>query len=116
MWTETVTSGTYDAPRKVAALYAEDAVLWGTEVCGPDDDLWGTVSESVRDSPPQIYAYFVSVWYLLNLVERGAYLLYTYFLGRHKACGATGTESLSPQVSSPRPPSARVSGPGRPQP
>ena len=61
MWTETVTCGTYDAPRKVAALYAEDAVLWGTEVCGPDDDLWGTVSESVRDSPPQIYAYFVSL-------------------------------------------------------
>ena len=59
-WTDTVTSGTYDAPKKVAALYAEDAVLWGTEVCGPDDDLWGTVSESVRDTPPQIYAYFVS--------------------------------------------------------
>ena len=59
-WAETVTSGTYDAPRKAAALYAADAVLWGTEVCGPDDDLWGTVSESVRDTPQQIYAYFVS--------------------------------------------------------
>lgn len=59
-WADTVTSGTYDAPKKAAALYAADAVLWGTEVCGPDDELWGTVSESVRDTPPQIYAYFVS--------------------------------------------------------
>lgn len=60
VWTDTVTSGTYDAPKKSAALYAQDAVLWGTEVCGPDDDLWGTVSESIRETPPQIYAYFVS--------------------------------------------------------
>ncbi|CAB1102342.1 unnamed protein product [Ectocarpus sp. CCAP 1310/34] len=46
VWKETVTSGTYDAPKKTAALYAEDAVLWGT------------VSEEVRDTPEQIYAYF----------------------------------------------------------
>lgn len=48
VWKETVTSGTYDAPKKTAALYAEDGVLWGT------------VSEEVRDTPEQIYAYFVS--------------------------------------------------------
>lgn len=59
-WTETVTRGTYDAPKRTAELYAPDAILWGTEVCGPDDDLWGTVSETVRDTPEQIYAYFVS--------------------------------------------------------
>ncbi|CAM9947506.1 unnamed protein product [Scytosiphon promiscuus] len=46
VWKETVTSGTYDAPKKTAALYAEDGVLWGT------------VSEEVRDTPEQIYAYF----------------------------------------------------------
>ncbi|CAN0464415.1 unnamed protein product, partial [Ectocarpus sp. 12 AP-2014] len=57
-WTETVTRGTYDAPKRTAELYAPDAILWGTEVCGPDDDLWGTVSETVRDTPEQIYAYF----------------------------------------------------------
>ncbi len=48
LWKETVTSGTYDAPKKTAALYA------------PDATLWGTVSEEVRDTPQQIYAYFVS--------------------------------------------------------
>ncbi len=53
VWKETVTSGTYDAPKKTAALYAEDGVLWGT------------VSEEVRDTPEQIYAYFVS--FLLSL-------------------------------------------------
>ncbi|CAM9808765.1 unnamed protein product [Scytosiphon promiscuus] len=46
VWKKTVTSGTYDAPKKTAALYAEDGVLWGT------------VSEEVRDTPEQIYAYF----------------------------------------------------------
>ncbi|CAM9529065.1 unnamed protein product [Ectocarpus sp. 12 AP-2014] len=46
VWKDTVTSGTYDAPKKTAALYAEDGVLWGT------------VSEEVRDTPEQIYAYF----------------------------------------------------------
>lgn len=61
-WTHTVALGTYDAPRKTADLYAKDAILWGTEVCGPDDDLWGTVSETVRDTPEQIYAYFVSIF------------------------------------------------------
>ena len=71
-WTDTVTSGTYDAPKKAAALYAEDAVLWGTEVCGPDDDLWGTVSESVRDTPPQIYAYFVSFRWCCLSARAGA--------------------------------------------
>eukprot|EP00752_Nemacystus_decipiens_P003524 g3250.t1 len=49
VWKETVTSGTYDAPKKTAALYAEDGVLWGT------------VSEEVRDTPEQIYAYFETV-------------------------------------------------------
>lgn len=68
LWTKTVTSATYDAPKKSAALYAQDAVLWGTEVCGPDDDLWGTVSESIRETPQQIYAYFVSlpIYFLLS--------------------------------------------------
>lgn len=50
IWKDTVTSGTYDAPKKTAALYAADATLWGT------------VSEEVRDTPQQIYAYFVSCW------------------------------------------------------
>lgn len=48
MWKDTVTMGKEDTPRKVADLYA------------PDATLWGTVSEEVRDSPEQIYAYFVS--------------------------------------------------------
>ncbi|CAN0262222.1 unnamed protein product [Scytosiphon promiscuus] len=46
LWKETVTSGTYDAPKKTAELYAHDGTLWGT------------VSEEVRDTPEQIYAYF----------------------------------------------------------
>lgn len=50
---------TYDAPKRTAALYAPDGVLWGTEVHAPDDPLWGTVSEEVRDSPERIYAYYV---------------------------------------------------------
>ena len=57
---KTVTAGAYDAPRKTAALYAADGVLWGTEVHAPDDPLWGAVSEEVRDTPEQIYAYYVS--------------------------------------------------------
>ena len=48
VWKDTVTLGTDDAPRKTADLYAEDAVLWGT------------VSEEVRETPEQIYDYFVS--------------------------------------------------------
>lgn len=58
---DTVTKGTEDTPRKTADLYAKDGVLWGTEVCAPDDVLWGTVSEEVRDTPEQIYAYYVSL-------------------------------------------------------
>lgn len=47
-WKDTVTLGTKDAPRKTADLYATDGVLWGT------------VSEEVRDTPEEIYDYFVS--------------------------------------------------------
>lgn len=79
LWTETVTSGTYDAPKKTAALYAPDAVLWGTEVCGPDDDLWGTVSESIRETPPQIYAYFVSHGLFVVLCVVGLALFFSIF-------------------------------------
>ncbi|CAM9215206.1 unnamed protein product [Ectocarpus sp. 8 AP-2014] len=46
VWKDTVTMGTDDTPRKTADLYAQDATLWGT------------VSEEVRDTPEQIYAYF----------------------------------------------------------
>lgn len=48
VWKNTVVLGTDDTPKKTAALYAEDAVLWGT------------VSEEVRETPEQIYDYFVS--------------------------------------------------------
>lgn len=48
-WRDTVTSGGPDAPKKTAALYAVDGVLWGT------------VSEEVRDTPQEIYDYFVSL-------------------------------------------------------
>ncbi len=48
VWKDTVTVGTPDAPKKTCALYASDAVLWGT------------VSEEVRETPEQIYDYFVS--------------------------------------------------------
>lgn len=51
---------TCDAPKRAAALYAPDGVLWGTEVHAPDDPLWGTVTEEVRDTPERIYAYYVS--------------------------------------------------------
>ncbi|CAN0064129.1 unnamed protein product, partial [Ectocarpus fasciculatus] len=51
-WKETVTLGTPDAPRKTADLYAVDGVLWGT------------VSEEVRDTPEEIYDYFVSLLFL----------------------------------------------------
>lgn len=40
--------GAPDTPRKTADLYALDSVLWGT------------VSEEVRDTPEEIYDYFVS--------------------------------------------------------
>ncbi|CAM9293343.1 unnamed protein product [Scytosiphon promiscuus] len=46
LWKDTVTSGTDDAPRRTADLYSEDATLWGT------------VSEEVRHTPEQIYAYY----------------------------------------------------------
>lgn len=49
-WKDTVTSGVPDAPGKTAALYAPDGVLWGT------------VSEEVRDTPGEIYDYFVSLF------------------------------------------------------
>lgn len=58
---ETVTMGTYDAPKRTADLYAPDGVLWGTEVHAPDDPLWGLVTEEVRDTPEAIYAYYVSL-------------------------------------------------------
>lgn len=48
MWTRAVTSGTDEAPRKTAALYAKDATLWGS------------VSDAIRDTPDLIYKYFVS--------------------------------------------------------
>lgn len=43
-----MTCGLPDAPAKVSALYAEDAVFWGT------------VSEGVRDTPQLVRDYFVS--------------------------------------------------------
>lgn len=55
VWKDTVTLGTEDAPKKTAALYAPDAVLWGT------------VSEEVRETPEQIYDYFVSGCWGLGL-------------------------------------------------
>ncbi|CAM9833116.1 unnamed protein product [Ectocarpus fasciculatus] len=57
-WMETVTSGTYDAPRQAAELYAPDGVFCGTEIFAPDDPLWGSASEVVRNTPEQIYAYY----------------------------------------------------------
>lgn len=48
-WRDTVTSNTDDAPKKTAALYAPDALFWGT------------VSEQVRDKPQHVYEYFVSI-------------------------------------------------------
>lgn len=56
VWKDTVTLGTPDAPTKTCALYASDAVLWGT------------VSEEVRETPEQIYDYFVS-WYTIVEVK-----------------------------------------------
>lgn len=47
-WRDTVTLNTEDAPKKTAALYASDALFWGT------------VSEEVRQTPQQVYEYFVS--------------------------------------------------------
>ncbi|CAN0190999.1 unnamed protein product [Ectocarpus sp. 6 AP-2014] len=61
LWLDAVTMGTYDGPRRVADLYARDAVLWGTEVFAPLDEARGATmvsSEVVRDTPEQIYAYF----------------------------------------------------------
>ncbi|MEL6442512.1 MAG: DUF4440 domain-containing protein [Cyanobacteria bacterium J06621_8] len=45
-WLNTVTSGSEGVVDEVAALYAEDGVLWGT------------VSEQVRDTPAEIRDYF----------------------------------------------------------
>ncbi|CAB1118267.1 unnamed protein product [Ectocarpus sp. CCAP 1310/34] len=45
-WKNTVTSGARDAPRRTAALYAEDG------------SLWETVSEEVCSTPQQITAHF----------------------------------------------------------
>ncbi|CAM9131500.1 unnamed protein product [Ectocarpus sp. 6 AP-2014] len=45
-WTNAVTSGARDAPRRTAALYAEDG------------SMWETVSEEVCNTPQQITAYF----------------------------------------------------------
>ncbi|CAM9147346.1 unnamed protein product [Ectocarpus sp. 8 AP-2014] len=45
-WTNAVTSRARDAPRRTAALYAEDG------------SLWETVSEEVCNTPQQITAYF----------------------------------------------------------
>ena len=47
-WRDTVTSNTDDAPKKTAALYAPDALFWGT------------VSEQVRTTPQHVREYFVS--------------------------------------------------------
>ena len=47
-WRDTLTSGADDAPEKVAALYAPDALFWGT------------VSEQVRTTPQHVREYFVS--------------------------------------------------------
>lgn len=48
-WRDTLTSGAPDAAKRTAALYSKDGVLWGT------------VSEEVRDTPEEIYDYFVSL-------------------------------------------------------
>ncbi|CAN0173522.1 unnamed protein product [Ectocarpus sp. 6 AP-2014] len=58
LWADTVTLGTFDAPRKAADLYAPDGVLWGTEAFAFDDPLWEYASELVRNTPEQIYAYY----------------------------------------------------------
>ncbi|KAG5182649.1 hypothetical protein JKP88DRAFT_208654 [Tribonema minus] len=46
LWLRTVTSGTANAARDTAQLYAPDGVLWGT------------LSEEVRDTPAEIFDYF----------------------------------------------------------
>lgn len=60
-WMVIVTLGTSEAPKQAADLYAPDGVLWGTEVYAPNDPLWEAGSEVVRNTPEQIYAYYVSV-------------------------------------------------------
>lgn len=60
LWMNTLTLGTYDAPRKAAELYTPDGVLWGSEVYSADSPLWGTGDELIRNTPGQIYAYYVS--------------------------------------------------------
>ena len=47
-WRDTLTSGKDSAPKDVAALYAPDALFWGT------------VSEQVRTTPQHVREYFVS--------------------------------------------------------
>ncbi|CBJ26551.1 similar to Uncharacterized protein conserved in bacteria with a cystatin-like fold [Ectocarpus siliculosus] len=44
--------------RQAAELYAPDGVFCGTEIFAPDDPLWGSASEVVRNTPEQIYAYY----------------------------------------------------------
>lgn len=56
-----MTSGAPDAPGKTAALYAPDGVLWGT------------VSEEVRDTPDEIYDYFVSLFLTSRMTPVGFY-------------------------------------------
>ncbi|CAM9370058.1 unnamed protein product [Ectocarpus sp. 13 AM-2016] len=45
-WRDNVTANTEDAPKKTAAIYADDALFWGT------------VSEQVRNTPEHVYDYF----------------------------------------------------------
>ena len=49
VWNEAVDNGLVDTPEETASMKDEDAVFWGS------------VSEDVRNTPEQIYAYFVSV-------------------------------------------------------
>lgn len=79
-WIDTVTLGTYDAPKKTAELYAPDGVFWGTEVYAPGDPLWGTASELVRNTPEQIYAYYVSDSCLVLLLLLGSFFVSLFSL------------------------------------
>jgi len=50
MWKESLAVGTSDSPDKILALYADDAVLWGT------------ISPKIRPSPDLIRDYFVNAY------------------------------------------------------
>ena len=65
-WKDTVTLGTPEAPRKTADLYALDAVLWGT------------VSEEVRDTPAEIYDYFVRTCISYATINDSKYMFVVY--------------------------------------